>query len=484
MDSHNRTEELRTELARLEEKHRLLEREAADVLEIIRFTENLSAKIHGLLDEETIFSTIKEEFGRSTDYDVSVLLLSADGKSLQNAGYTSKASNKQVGLLERMIGKRGEDYTFALERSPTYRSVVQEGRTVQVKTPDLIGELFPRVVARLVIKYFRYEGSYGIIAPLRKGDRIVGTFGMTSVSFPRDFVPSVNNLARHISTALEIADYVKERSRAEAQLVAAHERLSSELEAAAVVQRSLLPSLPDLPGVRIAFRFEPSEELGGDILNAFRIGEGHIGVFVIDVSGHGVGASLLSVALNQILLPAFSERFCPGPIGLGSTSPKAVAERLNQQFRLDSGAGQYFTLIYGILDTESGEFCYVSTGHPGPIQISADGHGRLLTTPGYPVGFVEDPQYEERRIMLGPGDRLYLYSDGITEALRSQHGIQAEHRLVEALELHRKDDLEQSVSYVASLAKGIAAEAEIEDDVTVLGLEVVGKEGEISDGDS
>ena len=468
--------EERVQPEQLQQELTELRRETEEVMNLIRFVENLSTKIHGLLEEREIFETIREEFAASPDFNMSISKLSEDGSRLRVQAYTGRASGKEMRLLERMFGKPAESFEIRVDASSIYTRVVRDRETVHHSSRELVSEIFPRVFAPLIVRFFRYEGEYGVLAPLVKRGTVVGTFGMTAGSFPEHFAPSVSSLARHISSSLEMSDYLREKARATAELESTHRRMKADLEAAAVVQRSLLPRVPDIPSVRIAYSFEPSEELGGDILNVFRIGEHHLGLFVLDVSGHGVEAALLSVALNQLLLPASGDASPESSPANGQLAaallPKTVAERLNQTFQMSVRLTQYFTLIYGVLDLRDGRFRYVSTGHPGPIYVPKNGAARALTVPGFPIGFVEDPDYEEQSIELCAGDRLYLYSDGITEALYAQHGLQVEKRLVRELTHCRGTGLQKSVTDLTSHAKELAVGSEIQDDMTVLGLEI------------
>ena len=139
---------------------------------------------------------------------------------------------------------------------------------------------------------------------------------------------------------------------------------------------------------------------------------------VFDVSGHGVGAALLSVTLSRLLSrPADpSSILVRRPPGAGLSGPAEVADHLNRLFPFDAVAQQFTTLVYGIVDAGTGEFRYVAAGHPGPVHVPAGRPPTSTDTPGFPLGVGDDP-YEEVAVQLGGGDRLYLYSDGVIEAM-------------------------------------------------------------------
>ena len=94
------------------------------------------------------------------------------------------------------------------------------------------------------------------------------------------------------------------------------------------------------------------------------------------------------------------------------TPPAEVADRLNQLFPYDTTTEQFTTMVYGVLDTSTGEFRYVSAGHPGPVYLPAGAGPVILESSGSPIGLAEDA-YGERSVRLAAGDRLYLYSDGV-----------------------------------------------------------------------
>ena len=123
--------------------------------------------------------------------------------------------------------------------------------------------------------------------------------------------------------------------------------------------------------------------------------------------------------------------------------PGEVAKELNKKFPMDPETRQYFTLLYGILSLETHEFRYVSAGHPGPLYLSSTAEPVFVEAPGFPIGFFKEVRYKERSIRMKAGDRLYLYSDGITEARNKDDDEFGKERLINALE--------QSCTYPVSM---------------------------------
>ena len=266
------------------------------------------------------------------------------------------------------------------------------------------------------------------------------------------------------------------RKKAEEELARANRRMSKSLEAAAANQRSLLPeSMPRVPGLEFAWAFDPCDELAGDSLDVFRIDDEHVGMYVLDVVGHGVPAALLSVTLARIL--SFS-RHQSSLAGKGSfadsglvASPKAAAERLNQLFPMNEESRQYFTLFYGVLHLPTRRLSYVTAGHPAPVLLSQGAPCRNLTVGGFPIGMAKQPEYEERTVDLEPGDRLYVYTDGLIEATNEDGCEFGARQLGEEVERGRDLSLEASVETLEATAKGWAG-GQLHDDLSILALEI------------
>jgi len=268
--------------------------------------------------------------------------------------------------------------------------------------------------------------------------------------------------------------------RAKRDLEAANERMSNDLAAAAKVQRALLPvAVPETPGVEFAWVFEPSAELAGDLLNIFRLPGGQVGLYVLDVSGHGVASALLSVTVSRLLTPypGRSVLFTPdsgNSDGHSLASPSEVAQKLNEYFPFDPRTAQYFTLLYAVLNPETRELRYVSAGHQPPILLPADGAPESLESTGPPVGMLPNLSFEDRLVHLGVGDRLFICTDGVVEA---ENGNQEEFgldRLLGRLTATRKLPVQESAGAVMSQVKEWRGSPSLEDDASMVLLQTNG----------
>ncbi len=263
------------------------------------------------------------------------------------------------------------------------------------------------------------------------------------------------------------------------ELQAANERMKTDLEAAARVQQSLLPEVaPPTPSAEFAWTYRPSEELAGDALNIFKIDDRHIGVYVVDVSGHGVASALLAVSVTRNLSPQ------PGrvslitepsnePGGYSIVSPSEVASRLNAMYPMDFKARLYFCLLYGVFDTETRKFRFVSAGTPGPIRYR-DGEGaKVFDVPATPIGLFLESEYEDTTLELQPGDRVYLHSDGVNEARNAAGEDLGRPRMCATLEKTAGGSLELSIDAWISQAVAWRGSENLADDVALVAMEVL-----------
>lgn len=214
-------------------------------------------------------------------------------------------------------------------------------------------------------------------------------------------------------------DNVLGYTQAANELSVANERMRNDLEAAARVQQSLLPDEHvDVEGAEFMWHYRPCDELAGDGLNVFKCDDENVAMYVMDVSGHGVAAALLSVSvthhLSQLIGSSDESAQCD-MTAENVVSPAWLASNLNALFPMQSVGRHYFTFVYGVLNVKTRQFCFVSAGSPGPLVVHADGTSEVHDVPAVPIGMFPDSEYIDTVIQLQQGDRLYLHSDGLYE---------------------------------------------------------------------
>jgi sigma-B regulation protein RsbU (phosphoserine phosphatase) len=288
-------------------------------------------------------------------------------------------------------------------------------------------------------------------------------------------ITPVRDSSGEVTHFIGIQSDITARRLAEDGLRRAKEALEHDLRLAARVQQALLPPASLETGtLRISHTFNPCDDLAGDAVGVVPLPDGRMGLYVLDVSGHGVGAALLSFTLSHLLSPAVegalvSDATTAGPFVV---PPAVVAERLNRQFPMDR-TRQYFTLVYGVIDPASGLLRYVIAGHPAPVLVPRAGPPSSVAGAGLPIGMIEDAAFEDQSLTLEPGDRLYFYTDGAIEALdagEEEFGIT---RLVEEFDRWRALPLQDGLDRVAAAVRAWCGGC-LKDDVSLLAVERIG----------
>lgn len=259
----------------------------------------------------------------------------------------------------------------------------------------------------------------------------------------------------------------------------AYSRIREDLDAAVKMQRGLLPSSAlTVSGFRFEWIFVPCHFVAGDIFNFFQLNEHRVGFYILDVAGHGIPAAMLSVTLSKVLSPISSQgsplmRFFSDPPHYDVATPAEAVHALNQMFQSDDDAMHYFTMVYGIVDARSARTILTQAGHPSPVYQPKGGRAELLGTGGFPVGMLPDAKYDEQHLTLHPGDRLFLYSDGITECTGKNGELFSRDRLITLLEEWRDRPLQDVTAGIQQTLERWRGSDEFEDDVTLLALERV-----------
>jgi len=266
-----------------------------------------------------------------------------------------------------------------------------------------------------------------------------------------------------------------------AELRDANERIHSGLRAAARVQQSMLPRQNIVtPHVRTAWKYVPTDEVAGDAIGLYLVDERYLIAYVLDVSGHGVPAALLSVSAMHALEPEPAEtslvrNLTGADHGLGTVHhPARTAAELNRRFRVGEHDGRYLTMVLCVLDTHTGRLHTTSAGHPPLIAFRGDRQLEVPNAGGFPIAIMDAADYEEGVMTLEPGDRLYLYSDGLLEQRQSRDEQFGPARLLQAFADRTNGALEDVVTHVVDELTRWAEGTTFEDDVSIVAVEWTG----------
>jgi len=263
------------------------------------------------------------------------------------------------------------------------------------------------------------------------------------------------------------------------ELQSAQTRLNSDLAMAGKMQRNLLPPRDlIIQGIHFERMYLPSLYVSGDLLNVFRLDEHHVGFYSIDVAGHGVAAAMMSFTLNQLLSPLM-KKGCPLKRPLQSTPyyelilpPSRAIQALNEQFQSEADNFLYFTMLYGVIDTRSRALSFCQAGHPNPLYVKLGEQPQFLGQGGFPVGRLPMADYTSITLNCAVGDRLFLYSDGITECSNKAGELFGSERLqtffAATVDLPIVEILKRLRAHICEWN----GSEEFEDDISVLALEI------------
>lgn len=253
------------------------------------------------------------------------------------------------------------------------------------------------------------------------------------------------------------------------QTTAAKERIESELAVAAQIQQSMLPSVfppyPDRREFDVYAVMNPAKEVGGDFYQFFMVDDRHLCIAIGDVAGKGVPAALF-MAVTSALIQSYAAE---------GMAPDSILQRLNRQLCQGNDACLFVTVFCALLDVDRGELVYCNAGHNPPIRLTGDGRVEPLHEPGGPVaGLIDSASFSLDTLTLDPGDTIFAFTDGVTEAFNSSGELYTDARLEGQLGRLVETGPEELIRRIAESVRSFTGDRPPDDDMTMLAVQYKG----------
>jgi serine phosphatase RsbU (regulator of sigma subunit) len=308
------------------------------------------------------------------------------------------------------------------------------------------------------------EAGVRLVVPLVSQGELIGLLNLGPRLSQQEYSADDRKLLSDLSTQTAPAVRVAQLVRQQQQEAQERERIEQELRIARLIQQTLLPkTLPQLPSYDVAAYYQPAREVGGDFYDFLDLEDGRMGLVVGDVTDKGIPAALVMATTRTVLRAAAQRLFSPGE----------VLRLSNEALVTDIPPNMFITCLYAILEPESGHLVYANAGHDLPYRRRA---GRSegaeeLRARGMPLGLMSGMEYEEKEIVLGKGESVLFYSDGLVEAHDPQREMFGFPRLQGLVGTHRSGGSSLIGFLLSELTRFTGEDWEQEDDITLVTLE-------------
>ena len=332
----------------------------------------------------------------------------------------------------------------------------------------LFGFLFLLIVIVLI--------SGTITRPLRDLALTTKDIAKGNLDFDLPVIKSRDEVGRLASSFIYMKEALKKYIKELKETTAVKERMESELKIAHDIQMSIVPKtfppFPEKQEFDIYALLDPAKEVGGDLYDFFFIDEERVCFVIGDVSGKGVPAALFMAVVKTLIKTIAHE------IG----SPDKILERVNKEASRDNDSCVFVTVFCGILNIKTGEVCYTNAGHNPPLIIRGKEKIDFLEAKkNTAIGIDEEAVFRKEELILQPGDTIYMYTDGVTEAF-DKHGKQfSEERLEKEVSVYKRDSIRKLVHSTLDKIKDFSKGAPQSDDITIMVLRYFSPNAEIID---
>jgi serine phosphatase RsbU (regulator of sigma subunit) len=356
-----------------------------------------------------------------------------------------------------VMSLEGKELAVRAQRGENFRiSSAVRDRVIQEKASILVRDAFRDDQLRMRQSIVLQKVRSMMVVPLQTGSKVIGLIYIDKSDFINPFTDQELNL---LTVMANVAAIRIEQARL-IEVEQAERELSRELAQAGEIQRSLLPKqLPRIEGMDIAGSNIPCRGVGGDYFDCLPFQDGRIALLVGDVSGKGMPAALLMTSLQAMVSVLIKS----------ANSPAEIMETLNRNLSERFPGNRFITLFLAVIDPFTGGIHYANAGHNRPLLVRANGRVEPLRGGDLVIGIDPHAKYQNYRWLMGPGDVLALYSDGITEASpEGRFDEFGDERLGEVLARHRTESSSSVIERVVQAVADHAGGSTFADDVTVL----------------
>jgi len=240
--------------------------------------------------------------------------------------------------------------------------------------------------------------------------------------------------------------------------------LEKEFAEAATYVRSLLPT-PMEGSINIESRFIPSYQLGGDCFDYYWLDPDYLAIYLLDVSGHGLGSALPSIAVLNMLRAQSMD-------GVNFYQPSHVLRALNEAFQMDNHNDKYFTIWYGVYNRAKRQLSYASAGHPPAVLLEEQANDvievKQLRTSGFPIGMLPDARFSNQRCDVPRSSTLYIFSDGVYEIMQANGQVWGLDAFIETLKDNQQTINQKGLDYLIDYVRRLNLKEVFEDDLSLL----------------
>lgn len=392
----------------------------------------LGKKLSGKLEVNEVMKEILDSLKQVVNYDTGgVFLVESEANQIYGL-YTVGYDPKYDSQLEMKIGQGLLGHVASTGEPVIVNDVTKDSRYIDANPAT------------------RSE----IVVPIKLDERLIGVLNLESPeinAFDNKSLALLSAFASQAAISLERArlheDSLKNR------------KFEEQLNIAREIQRTFLPAKnPEIFGYDLAGTNISSGEVGGDYYDFIRIVDSHLGVAIGDVSGKGIPAALIMASFRASLIAEIRNNY----------SIRTICQKVNSLLFESLEPGNYVTAVYGVLDTKNHIFTFSNCGHNLPFILRADGTVEYLREGGPVLGVSSDGVYEERAIVVAPGDLMVLYTDGVTETFNEAGEEFGLDRLIELVKANRKKSAAEIEDLVYQAVTGFASSRHVFDDLTMV----------------